>query len=163
MGNDLARFWSKVRKGAAHTDCWVWIGQIDARGYGAFPVRVDGVGTWSKAHRRSFELCVGPIPEGMHLDHLCHDSAVCKLGTACPHRRCVNPHHLRPVSNEENLRRAGLWHLTETQTRIAFERWCSGETMTSIAKSLGIHQTALSGRFKRRGWERKSRNHQASQ
>lgn len=163
IGDDQARFGSKVEKGQNRNDCWVWGGQIDARGYGSFPIRVDGATTWARAHRWSFEHHVGPIPVGMHLDHLCHDSTTCTLGNSCPHRRCVNPHHLRPVSNEENLRRAGRWHLTENQTRIAFERWCGGESMASIAASLGVHQSSLSKRFTRRGWSRMSRLHHQSQ
>lgn len=43
------------------------------------------------AHRFSYEILVGPIPEGMELDHLCKN------------RRCVNPAHLEPVTHHENL------------------------------------------------------------
>src|SRR3546814_19356891 len=51
-----------------------------------------------QAHRISYELCVGPIPEGMELDHLCRV------------RRCVNPAHMEPVTHRENVLRgeAGL-------------------------------------------------------
>ncbi len=45
------------------------------------------------AHRVSYEFFVGPIPDGMQLDHLCRN------------RICVNPDHLEPVTNYENNRR----------------------------------------------------------
>lgn len=46
-----------------------------------------------RVHRVAYELRVGPIPEGMQIDHLCRV------------RRCVNPAHLEPVSQTENIRR----------------------------------------------------------
>jgi hypothetical protein len=46
-----------------------------------------------RAHRFAYELLVGPIPEGLVIDHLCRN------------RRCVNPAHLEPVTAEENWRR----------------------------------------------------------
>lgn len=69
--------------------CWLWMG---ARTGGYGNVRVNGRTT--KAHRAVYEHLVGPIPEGMHLDHLCRTKA------------CVNPDHLEPVTGEENSRRA---------------------------------------------------------
>jgi hypothetical protein len=78
------RFWSKVdRSGDA---CWPWLAAITSTGYGA--IRVDG--TLRKAHRVAYELEVGPIPEGMQLDHQCHN------------RACVRPSHLNAVTNQQN-------------------------------------------------------------
>ncbi len=77
--------------------CWIWRGAVNRAGYGAFSVD----GTTRRAHRVSYELRVGPIPEGLHLDHLCRV------------RACVNPAHLEPVTHAENVRRgarAGQTH-----------------------------------------------------
>ena|ERR1017187_5792568 len=79
--------------------CWMWLGYLIHGGYGY----VKGRGY---AHRLIFEALRGPIPAGLQLDHLCHSrDLLCKGGVLCPHRRCVNPEHLEPVTNLENQRR----------------------------------------------------------
>lgn len=69
--------------------CWYWLGTAD-RGRG----RVFHEGRWLRAHRAWYEGAVGPIPEGLELDHLCRN------------RLCVRPDHMEPVTGEENRRRA---------------------------------------------------------
>lgn len=70
--------------------CWLWTGSLTEHGYGHFgPVR----GTTVKAHRFAYQQFVGPIPDDLPLDHLCRV------------RRCVNPAHLEPVTQRENLLR----------------------------------------------------------
>ena len=86
-GDDEARFWSYVEK----TDgCWEWTGAKDGDGYGHLTIAGRVVG----AHRFAYELLVGPIPEGLEIDHLCRN------------RACVKPADLEPVTRAENLRRA---------------------------------------------------------
>src|SRR2546427_10312178 len=68
--------------------CWVWTG-CSSDGYGAFRFQ----GKMVKAHRFSYELHKGRIPEGMTLDHLCRV------------RCCVNPSHLEPVPMTVNVLR----------------------------------------------------------
>lgn len=87
-GRPITQFWSKVEFGD-WLDCWLWTGPTNAKGY----ARVwtgDGV---TGAHRFAYELLVGPIPDGLHLDHLCRTPP------------CVNPLHLEPVTPGENLLR----------------------------------------------------------
>lgn len=69
--------------------CWLWCGAVSGNGYGVF--WLDGLN--ALAHRASYLLLVGPIPEGLQIDHLCRV------------RRCVNPAHLEPVTASVNQRR----------------------------------------------------------
>lgn len=106
------RFWAKVQK----TDgCWLWTGNISPEGYGRIgelPRRT------AHAHRVAYELLIGPIPDGLKLDHLCHNADLtCPGGDACLHRRCVNPNHLEAVTlRENNLRGLGLAARKSQQT-----------------------------------------------
>jgi len=82
-GMNLRRFWSLIEV----SDCWDWRGRIDRDGYGRYGKR--GV----LAHRVTWTLLVGPIPDGYHVDHLCRNKG------------CVNPDHLEPVTAGTNVRR----------------------------------------------------------
>ncbi len=97
----LERFWAKADTSG---DCWPWQGARNPRGYGNFRIgsRKDGSRKWVAAHRWIYEQVVGPIPTGMTIDHTCHNGSGCTMGDDCPHRACVNPAHLEPVSNKEN-------------------------------------------------------------
>lgn len=86
-------------------DCWLWRGHIERGGY-ARTTTADG--RREGVHRAVYELLVGPIPSGMHLDHLCHNADSTCPGGVCNHRRCVNPAHLEPVTQTENQHRVAL-------------------------------------------------------
>lgn len=82
----VERFWTWVDR---TSKCWLWTGSKSTGGYG----RVFWDGKQRQAHRIAYELVTGAIPGGMELDHLCRV------------RHCVNPAHLQPVTQKENLRR----------------------------------------------------------
>jgi len=71
--------------------CWLWTGKLNNKGYAT--VR-DSKGKTRKAHRLVYRLFKGEIPEGMQVDHKYRVYG-------CP-RNCVNPEHLRPVTNKQN-------------------------------------------------------------
>lgn len=85
----IERFIAKVA--VQPNGCWTWTGSLDGKGlYSSF---WDGERT-RVAHIYAYEFFVGPVPEGLQLDHFrCDDTA------------CVNPFHLRPVTCRENLLR----------------------------------------------------------
>lgn len=104
LGKTLERrFWEKVDKSgpipARRPDlgaCWVWTLPATSHGYGQFIVMRGKRGYPRRAHRVAWELVRGPVPRDLDLDHLCRN------------RICVNPDHLEPVTNEENIKR-GTW------------------------------------------------------
>jgi len=82
------RFDAKVEP-EPNTGCWLWSGADSGKGYGKF---WDGE-RLTLAHRYAYERHVGPIPDGLQIDHLCRV------------RCCVNPDHLEAVTQQENVRR----------------------------------------------------------
>lgn len=95
------RFWKFVEVDY-DSGCWLWRGAL-RRGYSTYWLdRRNAVG-----HIVAYETLVGPVPDGLELDHRCHDPEVCKLGEKCPHRRCVNPAHLKPTTQRVNTLRGG--------------------------------------------------------
>lgn len=83
----IERFWSKFTRDAA-TGCWQWMAATSG-GYG----KVSVGGSPRYAHRVAYELLVGPIPDGLDIDHLCRN------------RACVNPAHMEPVPRSVNVLR----------------------------------------------------------
>lgn len=84
------RFWARVRKTRG---CWPWIGHRQGKGYGQMEFKGPTKTHTLTAHRLSYMLNVGSIPEGMVIDHVCQNKS------------CVNPSHLEPVTHAENCRR----------------------------------------------------------
>jgi hypothetical protein len=90
----MRRFWAKVDR-RDDDECWLWTASLTGGGYGQFWDAVRRVRR--DAHRFVYEALVGPIPDGLQLDHV--------KARGCTSRACVNPVHLEPVTRAENLRR----------------------------------------------------------
>lgn len=97
----IERFTEKLRAG--DNGCIEWTAYVGANGYGRF--YVDGRG--ALAHRWSYQFHVGPIPDGLVIDHLCRNT------------RCVNPEHLEPVTTSENVLRGVAPQLLAERRRAA--------------------------------------------
>lgn len=107
--------------------CWIWALSLTPGGYGM--ERVPGSGPKVYAHRASYERHHGEIPEGLQIDHLCRE------------RACINPDHLEPVTQQENVRRGNGTKLTEEAVK---EIRGSSETQSNLANLYGVSQSQIS-------------------
>lgn len=89
---ELIRFWSHVEYRGID-DCWECNLTPDRNGYCLFWIGKVGVGRQYRAHRIAWMELRGEIPSGLVLDHLCRNP------------KCINPAHLEPVTQRENLLR----------------------------------------------------------
>lgn len=126
--------------------CWIWQGHVDKSGYGvAHATRPSGKRGPARAHRVIYEALVGPIPEGKLLMH------------SCDNPPCVNPAHLTPGTDAENLadmarkgRSArGTKHraakLTEAQVMEARSKYATGHyTLDMLGAEYGLTRTPVS-------------------
>lgn len=108
----------RIRYTVNDSGCWIWDGAIAAE---------TGYGTCQKkmAHRVVYEREVGPIPDGLVLDHLCRV------------RACVNPSHLEPVTIGENARRGSHTKLSRYEV----------EEIRRL-RAFGINKTMIGAMFK---------------
>lgn len=154
----VARFWSRVTKGA-EPECWIWGGSRQRRLDGSLSYGTISVGRWYRAlaHRLSFELANGPIPEDMVVCHRCDVPA------------CVNPAHLFLGTQAENLAdmRAkgrgkfnrfpdGTKHpnakINPEIARDIRRRRAEGHTLLAIAKDVGIDQSTVHDIVRGKTW-----------
>ena len=106
------------------TPCWIWQRRIQVRGYAEFSVTRDSSGL---VHRYAYKVYIGPIPDGLQIDHLCK--------VKC----CVNPAHLEPTTNAINCRRSKKTVLTwEIVDKIRQTRADTGLSYEKIGKMFDI-------------------------
>lgn len=100
------------------TGCWNWTAARGDHGYGTIGETVAPMKSKTLlAHRLSFEMHKGPIPEGLVVDHMCNN------------RACVNPNHLQAITHWENINRSPS---PEIQRRLA-NRCIRGHDLTDQA------------------------------
>ena len=129
------RFWTKVDIGSK-TECWEWQSALDNHDYGAFHLN----GTTQRAHRVAFLMSDDDIRtlEDIPGDVLRHD---------CDNPLCVNPVHLTPGTQSDNLkdhvRRTRDDRLTDDEIREIRERAADGEKHTELAEEFGRHPSNI--------------------
>lgn len=97
-------------------ECVIWTGSLYPNGYGTIYVNRRSV----RAHRYAWERANGEIPDGMTIDHMCHN------------RACVNVEHLRVVTNAQNQQnRKGANSLSKTGIRGVYQHTQTGQWVAS--------------------------------
>lgn len=125
------------------TNCWIWQRSTDGK-YGTLSVVLaDGTRKTVKAHRYFYEQKHGPIPDGKVLDHV-KDRCISKL--------CVNPDHVEPVTQIENIRRGSKCRLTQGNVDEMRMLRLQGWSGIKIAKRFGISWTHAYQIINRRAW-----------
>jgi hypothetical protein len=141
------RFRQYFRKSADPDDCWLWTG-LTKKGYGYFVINARQV----RAHRFSYELVNGPIPDGYIVCHRCDNPA------------CVNPAHLflgtatinmadkMGKGREARGARIKKSTLTDADIRVIRARYSAGETQRAIAADFGVTNKAVGYIVRRQTW-----------
>lgn len=146
---DETRFFSKVDTTDAD-GCHVWTSWTATTGYGQFHLN----GTTEYAHRVSYEISNGPIPEGMVVRHC----------SECTTRGCVNPDHLSIGTHADNMRdrdeagrtpkgeSSGASKLKKVEVIDIRKRAAAGETQASIAEDYEVITSTISAIVRRKTW-----------
>lgn len=165
---DISRFWAKVDKNgpvhpydAALGMCWMWKGSLQNKGYGAFWTNHESVVSTLLAHRISFTISIGQIPDGMKALH------------SCDNPPCVNPAHLFLGTQKDNMQdcsrkgRAGRpvgipgcrgvaqWktHLDDDKVREIRRIYArGGVSQEAVGRMFGIKRTTVLGIVSHRKW-----------
>ena len=144
------RFWPKVTK-LGPDDCWLWTAKKDRRGYGLFST--NGPGEECLAHRVSWTLYFGPVPNGSRVLHRCDVTA------------CVNPSHLflgSAQDNSDDMVRKGrsmkgekspVRKLVEAEVKEIRRLYSTGEySQQAIADVFKVNQTCVGFIVRRITW-----------
>lgn len=127
------------------TGCLLWTGGRNHKGYGYIGVN----GRHARVHRLMYELFVGPIPDGMQLDHLCRV------------RHCASPSHLEAVTCRENVLRGDSGFSKGGKGRNSGKTHCdSGHEFTEANTYINPGSGSRTCRICRRRWDhdRRERN-----
>ena len=139
--------WSSIDLGFS-TPCRIWLLSVDRDGYGSTVLN----GEFRRSHVVQWEEIFGPVPDGLVLDHLCHDPDICVGGFSCLHRRCGEVTHLKPVPWIENSRRRITVKLSIEKAVEIRNRHASGTTIKELAQEYGVARATISKTIRGERW-----------
>jgi hypothetical protein len=122
------------------TGCWLWQHAIADTGYGVYHVNGKPMG----AHRWMYEQHSGPIPAGLHIDHV--------RERGCVHRHCVNPAHMEAVPCVVNVRRGAAPKLTFELAEQIRAKHAGGALIRDLAAEHGVSQRTIRSLLQGRTW-----------
>lgn len=132
-------FLEKINK-PSDSECWEWAGHLMVNGYGQLTA---GARQWT-AHRFSYTMHKGKIPDGLIIRHSCHN------------RKCVNPDHLSTGTMQDNSddmvkagrqclgEKQGLSKLVEANIVDIYKMGKEGKYQSYIAREFNIDQSGVS-------------------
>ncbi|MCK9570860.1 HNH endonuclease [Candidatus Pacearchaeota archaeon] len=153
MKTSLREKFERVGYTVAENGCWTWKGRVHPNGYAA-------MSRHTKAHRASYEIFKGPIPEGLDVCHTCDNPL------------CVNPLYLFAATRKINMQdcvakgrtskgnkgrfceKTAFAKLTNKQVKkiLLEHKHCMGEN-TRLAKKYGVHHSTIHLIVKRKTWK----------
>jgi len=134
--------------------CWEWQGKLNNDGYGSFQETSQGNKTEIRAHRRSYEIFNGEIPEGMQVCHTCDNPSCCNpdhlwIGTPKDNvQDCIKKKRRSPKKN----RALAAGKLTEDQVREIRELYKNGSSQKELQEQFKLSQSQVSGIVNHRFW-----------
>ena len=129
--------------------CWEWQGLLDSGGYGRIKYKRQAM----TAHRAFYLHTIGNIPEEYVIDHLCHNKCkICKGGSNCQHRKCVNAMHLEAVTRAENVHRGFKSILNKDKVRVIISM-NKIFSYTKIAKVFNVSTSTIQHAVERKTWK----------
>lgn len=152
------RFWEKVDKSAGQDGCWLWTAALNNKGYGFF---YPHHGEREYAHRFSYALAYGPIPEGMKVLHRCDNPPCCNpahlfLGTMADNTQDMmkKGRHRKMPMGKDNWRhhRPGKTKLQESDIPIIRSAYEQGIRIVDLARQFHVSETTISHVIKRKSW-----------
>lgn len=143
---EIELFWEKVDKTTSPDGCWIWIASRDKDGYGRTGTFLDPI----SAHRLSWEIHYGPIPDGFFV---CH---------SCDNPPCVRPDHLflgTPMDNMQDAKLKGRLRMGENHPNSKYSEELIREIRSSnlssrkLAEKYNIPRWTIQGILSRRAWK----------
>lgn len=156
---DITRFWSKVNRTDNPDECWEWVG-TKRHSYGTigFGGRRKNGGKEYNAHRVSYEINIGEIPDGLHVLHKC-DNPKCVnpdhlfLGTHLDNMRDMFAKNRRPTARGENSGKSKLTDDQVREIRRRYKPYCHVNGTRALGREYNVTHECISSIVINKTWK----------